>query len=106
MSDVSTLCVVMLYGRILSAPPLPPLLLSKCCSCCETMHPVHFQRLSTERVSVLACSQTGRVCVRCTMFLVRTGVNNLCTFYPPLLFTPLLVIVYGFVHYRQETMDG
>lgn len=30
----------------------PPILFSKCCSCCKTMHWVHFQRLSTERVHV------------------------------------------------------
>lgn len=31
-----------------SAPPPPPLLFCKCCSCCKTMHQLHFQRLSTD----------------------------------------------------------
>lgn len=48
MLNISMLCINMLYAHILP----PPLLFSKCCSCCKTMHRVHFQRLFTERVHV------------------------------------------------------
>lgn len=51
MLDISMLCISTLYAHVLLCFFLS-LLFSKCCSCCKTMHWVHFQRLSTERVHV------------------------------------------------------
>lgn len=47
----------MLYAHILLFPP--PLLFCKCCSCCKTMHQLHFQRLSTDLLKKVCLSNVG-----------------------------------------------
>lgn len=56
--DISMLCISMLYAHILLFFPL--FSFSKCCSCCKTMHRVHFQRLSSEWVHV-SLARTGLI---------------------------------------------
>lgn len=63
-------------------PPPPLFVFSKCCSCCKTMHRVHFQRLSTERLKQVRCL-LKQVFVRCgcTGTFPCTGVNILRLFF-------------------------
>lgn len=61
--DISMLCIIMLYSHILPFF----LLFSKCCSCCKTMHWVHFQRLSTEWVHD-SLAQTGLISFKARMW--------------------------------------
>lgn len=53
-----------------------PFFFSKCCSCCKTMHRVHFQRLSTERLKQVRYL-LKKVFVRCgcTVMFSCTRVN-------------------------------